>query len=191
MSCDESLTVSFAPACSALKKPAGFQNFGYIGTISDLASVTYATGAIAALTFTGTKVLTKFATNERQVMAPTPINDRGEGGFSTITHTVNLPIYFDTQAELNAAETVIQADKLFVILPTSDMKFRCYGLAGVPYDIKNFGLNNSGGEDAPGQVLNDVTRLNLVLTGEMLNLPQFFLDTDYATSLALLEGYLT
>ena len=64
MACAESLTYTFAPACTALKKPGGFQNFGYIGAISDVSSVTYATGAIEAFAFAATKVLTKFTTKE-------------------------------------------------------------------------------------------------------------------------------
>lgn len=192
MACPESLTTGFNPSCAALKKVGGFSNFGYIGTISDLSSVTLATGTITTLAFDSTKVLTRFNTKERQITAPSPINDRGEGNFTTVTHTMNLPIYFDTQAELNALEVVLQAERLFVILPTADKKFRVYGLVNTTtYDFENFGLRVSGGEDNAGQNLQDTSRINVTLTGEMPNLPCYFLDTDYATTLAKLQGYLT
>ena len=191
MACAESLTVSFAPACSALKKPGGFQNFGYIGSVSDLATVTYATGAISAFTWDSTKVLTKFTTKEFVVTAESPIVDEGEGNVALITHTVNLPIYFDTQAELNAIQTLIDADRLFVILPTINKQFRCFGLSSESWPFESFGLKVTGGADAPGQNLNDPSRFNLTLTGNMPNVPQFFLATDYATSLSALNGYLT
>ena len=190
MACAESLTVSFAPACTALKKPGGFQNFGYIGAISDVSSVTYATGAISALTFASTKVLTKFTTKEFVVTAPSPVVDEGEGNVALITHTVNLPIYWDTQAELDALQTLLDADRLFVILPTINKQLRVYGISSVTWPFQSFGLKVTGGEDSPGQNLNDPARMNLTLTGNMPNIPQLFLDTDYNTSLALLESYL-
>ena len=191
MACAESLTVSFAPACTALKKPGGFQNFGYIGSISDLSSVTYATGAISALSWDSAKVLTKFTTKEFVVTAESPVVDEGEGNVALITHTVNLPIYFDTQAELEAAQTLLDADRLFVILPTINKQFRVYGISATDWPFESFGLKVTGGADAPGQNLNDPSRLNLTMTGNMPNIPQFFLDTDYSTTLTLLEGYLT
>ena len=192
MACAESLTVSFAPACSALKKPGGFQNFGFIGATSDLSGVTYdsGSGAIEAFTFASTKVLTKFTTKEFVVTAPSPVVDEGEGNVALITHTVNLPIYWDTQAELDALQTLLDADRLFVILPTINKQLRVYGISSVTWPFQSFGLKVTGGEDSPGQNLNDPARMNLTLTGNMPNIPQLFLDTDYDTSLALLEGYL-
>jgi len=192
MACAESLTVSFAPACSALKKPGGFQNFGFIGATSDLSGVTYdsGSGAIDAFTFASTKVLTKFTTKEFVVTAPSPVVDEGEGNVALITHTVNLPIYWDTQAELDALQTLLDADRLFVILPTINKQLRVYGISSVTWPFQSFGLKVTGGEDSPGQNLNDPARMNLTLTGNMPNIPQLFLDTDYDTSLALLEGYL-
>lgn len=192
MACAESLTVSFAPNCSALKKTGGFANFGYIGTISDLSGITVASGAISALAWDADKVLTKFTTKERSVTAESPIEDEGEGNVTLVNHTVNLPIYFDTQAELTAIDTILQSDRLFVILPTSNKQFRAYGLVNdlTNYDFENFGLKVSGGSDAPGQNLNDPSRMNLVLSGQMPNVPPFFLSTDYTATLALLEDYL-
>jgi hypothetical protein len=191
MACLESLTTGFNPTCAALKKVAGFANFGYIGTISDLASVSYAVTGVDALTLDSTKVLVKFITKERQVTAESPINDRGEGNFTTITHTVELPIYFNTQAEIELLNVLLDKDRLFVILPTASKQFRVYGLANTGQDFENFGLKVSGGADAAGKELQDQSRINLTLTGEMLTLPIYFFDTDYATSLATLEGYLT
>jgi len=191
MACLESLTTGFNPTCTALKKVAGFANFGYIGTISDLASVSYAVTGVDALTFDASKVLVKFITKERQVTAESPINDRGEGNFTTITHTVELPIYFNTQAEIDLINGLLDKDRLYVILPTASKQFRVYGLANTGQDFENFGLKVSGGADAAGKELQDQSRINLTLTGEMLTLPLYFLDTDYATTLALLEGYLT
>lgn len=193
MACAESLTVSFAPACTALKKPGGFQNFGFIGATSDLSGVTYdsGSGAIEAFTFASTKVLTKFTTKEFVVTAPSPVVDEGEGNVALITHTVNLPIYWDTQAELDALQTLLDADRLFVILPTINKQLRVYGISSVTWPFQSFGLKVTGGEDSPGQNLNDPARMNLTLTGNMPNIPQLFLDTDYDTSLGLLEGYLT
>ena len=192
MACAESLTVSFAPACTALKKPGGFQNFGYIGAISDLASITYATGAIESLTWDSAKVLTKFTTKEFVVTAESPVVDEGEGNVALITHTVNLPIYFDTQAELEAAQTLLDADRLFVILPTINKQFRCYGISSEDWPFESFGLKVTGGADAPGQNLNDPSRLNLTMTGNMPNIPQFFIASGgtYAASETELESYL-
>ena len=193
MACAESLTVSFAPACTALKKPGGFQNFGFIGATSDLSGVTYdsGSGAIEAFTFAATKVLTKFTTKEFVVTAPSPVVDEGEGNVALITHTVNIPIYWDTQAELDALQTLLDADRLFVVLPTINKQLRVYGISSVTWPFQSFGLKVSGGEDSPGQNLNDPARMNLTLTGNMPNIPQLFLDTNYDTSLGLLEGYLT
>jgi hypothetical protein len=117
--------------------------------------------------------------------------DEGEGNVALITHTVNLPIYWDTQAELNALQTLLDADRLFVILPTINKQFRAYGISSTEWPFQSFGLKVTGGEDSPGQNLNDPARMNLTLTGNMPNIPQLVLDTDYATTLALLEGYLT
>ena len=192
MACAESLTVSFAPACTALKKPGGFQNFGYIGAISDLASITYATGAIESLTWDSAKVLTKFTTKEFVVTAESPVVDEGEGNVALITHTVNLPIYFDTQAELEAAQTLLDADRLFVILPTINKQFRVYGISSTDWPFESFGLKVTGGADAPGQNLNDPSRLNLTMTGNMPNIPQFFIASggSYSASETELESYL-
>ena len=194
MACAESLTYTFAPACTALKKPGGFQNFGYIGAISDVSAVTYATGAISALTFAATKVLTKFTTKEFVVTAPSPVVDEAEGNVALITHTVNLPIYWDTQAELNALQTLLDADRLFVILPTINKQLRVYGISSVDWPFQSFGLKVTGGEDSPGQNLNDPARMNLTLTGNMPNIPQTFLTgsptPNYDDSITALEGYL-
>lgn len=193
MACAESLSVDLSPACSALKKAAGFANFGYIFTVDDISAVGLSTGTITSFTFKSGKQLVKFQTKERTTTAESPVLSEGESNVALITHTVNLALYFDTQVELNAIQTILDADRLAVVLPTANKQFRVYGIAtdSTLYDFANFGLQVTGGADAPGQNLNDPSRINLVLTGDVPNLPAFMLDTDYATTLALLEGYMT
>lgn len=193
MACAESLTTSFTPSCSAIKKVGGFQNFGYLLTVDDLASISVTTGNIDSLTFDSSKVAIKFTTKEKTVTAESPILDEGEGNITLVTHTVNLPIYFDTQAELNEADVILQSDRVAAILPTANNQFRVYGLTNdtTNYNFENFGMKVTGGADAPGQNLNDVSRLNITLTGNMPNLPCFFGVGTFATDLATLDGYLT
>lgn len=193
MACAESLTTDLAPACSAIKKAAGFANFGYIFTIDDISAVSVNSGTISAFTFKSGKEAIKFTTKQRTTTAESPVLSEGESNVALITHTVNLALYFDTQAEINAIQSILDADRLAVVLPTANKQFRVYGIAtdSTLYDFANFGLQVTGGADAPGQNLNDPSRINLVLTGDVPNIPAFMEDTDYATTLALLEGYLT
>ena len=189
--CTESLSTSFAPTCAAIKKPGGFKSYGYIGTISDLASITRGATGITAFTMAASKKLIKFQTKDFQVDAPSPINPRTEGsGFVSYQHLVNLPLYFSTEAELEAAQTLIEVEKLFIVLATSDQNFRAYGIAQAGYDFKDFGMMSNGGTDNSGKALGDVSRLDLIFAGTLPNAAGYVLDTDYATTKAMLEALL-
>ena len=189
--CTESLTIGFAPTCAAIKKPGGFKSYGYIGTISDLAEVTRGGTGITAFAMEAGKNLIKFQTKDFQVDAPSPFNPRTEGsGFVSYQHVVNLPIYFSTEAELEAAQTLIEVEKLFIVLVTSDQKFRAYGISQASYDFKDFGIMSNGGTDNPGKALGDVSRLDTIFSGTLPNAAGYVLDTDYATTKAMLEALL-
>ena len=189
--CTESLTLGFAPTCAAIKKPGGFKSYGYIGTISDLEEITRGVTGVTAFTMGAGKKLIKFQTKDFQVDAPSPINPRTEGsGFVSYQHLVNLPLYFSTEAELEAAQTLIEVEKLFMVLLTSDQKFRAYGISEASYDFKDFGMMSNGGTDNSGKALGDVSRLDLIFAGTMPNAAGYVLDTDYATTKAMLEALL-
>ena len=189
--CSESLTTSFAPTCAAIKKPGGFKSYGYIGTISDLEEITRGITGITALSMAAGKKLIKFQTKDFQVDAPSPINPRSEGsGFVSYQHLVNLPIYFNTEAELEAAQTLIEVEKLFIVLATSSQSFRAYGICEIGYDFKDFGLMSNGGTDNSGKALGDVSRLDLIFSGTLPNAAGYVMDTDFATTKAMLEALL-
>lgn len=88
----------------------------------------------------------------------------------------------DSQATLNLLDET-KGGSFLIVVVTNNQKIRVFGVDG--------GLDLSALTEASGQVFTDDNSANLTFSGVADELAPFFLDTDYATSIALLESYLT
>src|SRR5690349_10476203 len=105
-------------SCLAIKKPGGLDKRIYLGAIGDLASVTIGTGnAITALTFADDKGFVKMVGRKEKNSAGSDI-EAGEN-FTLRNQNVNLAVYYETAADLQAIDNIIDNEALFAIVETN------------------------------------------------------------------------
>jgi len=190
--CTTSLTTGLAGDCAAVKKAGGVNKSIYVGSIKDLTSVTFTSGAITGLTFAASKVLVKLTGRMEKNTASEPIAAEGEGNVNIYTHTVQPVLYHATQAERTAIEELFALDQAFFIVPMRSGQIVCYGISNDADTLQDYGLKLSEGDDAVGVALNDMNAQTATFAGSMLHKAIIFGEANtYAENITTLDGYLT
>ncbi len=168
------LTVSLAPACSALQKSGGLDLRVWIALLADITSKTDGTGnSITAVTFAASK---GFITARGKRYKNNSVMALAVGENKNLrTQAINLVLYYDTAAELAAIETLLDAEGVCVFVETNSGQIEAWGMnLGLNYD--NFGLKASALDGGSGTALLDPNVFTLGLTGDMENLQLIFND---------------
>lgn len=173
-------------SCLAIKKAGGLDKRIYLGAIGDLASVTIGTGnAITGMTFAATKGLVKMSGRKEKNSAGSDI-EAGQN-FTLRNQNVNLAVYYETAADLQAIDNIIDNEALFAIVETNAGSLEVFGINKVNFD--NYGLRVSGNPGTSGLLLNDSTAFAMVLSGGFTNLQlQYNPGTALATNIAALDA---
>lgn len=159
----------------------GLKNRVYVGNSRDLVGTSLTDGYVSALDFAGTAVkgLYEFFAPKQSHSAGVEIT-RNEGGVPSFLHTVNLRVFTPTPLDIETIEELSKSD-VFAIVEISDGRFQLYGV--------DLGLNLTAGSQNTGGAPDADTRTTLTLTSLEPAMPKWFLATDYATTLALLNSY--
>lgn len=186
MACVDSLIKGVQADCNATKKVGGLGKRIYIGTVDDLASVTFGTGnIITGITFEADKGLVQFIGRIDKNSAGTEI-EQGEN-FNTRTHTVNMAVYYSTGAQLEAIDQLIDQEGVFAIVETRAGGLEVYGINKPNYE--GYGLTVTAAPGTTGVLLNDSTAMNIALTGGFKNLQMFYAPAvALATNIAALDA---
>lgn len=153
----------------------------WIGNIDDLATAidTSSTSAISSLSFNQYKGLYRFDLLSDSIDAGfSPIVNPGAG--KAFNHTVSIKFPVKSQAIANIVNDLLVAD-IFCVVQDNNKTFKIYGGTD--------GLEVSEGSQASGFTATDDASLTYTFTGPDLYIPIQFLDTDFATTKATLEGY--
>lgn len=183
---------NLAASCDAVKKVGGVKSRFWIGQKPDIASLTFGTnGEVTAMTLTGGKKLGKFEGMQFKNTAGTETTPNETRNLFNQTFTGIL--FYKTQAELEAIETLLIGDRYFVIYETEAGQLKVKGIDKNPFlatDLgANRGLNISAGTGSEGTVLADTTGVTVTMTGEMYNFDKLYKPaTAIATVIAELDA---
>jgi hypothetical protein len=183
------LTKGINPNCEATRKPGGLNKRVYVGLLSDLASVTFGTGNIvSALSFIEDTGLVKFI-GKREKHNTAMTLEVGEN-FNLRNHAVNLVAYYNTSAELEALDQLIDVEGAFMIAETNSGEIEVWGM-NIGSNFANFGLKASAIEGGSGTAIVDSNIYTLSMTGNHENLQAYFKSSPSATlaeNLAILDA---
>ena len=183
------LTKGINPNCEATRKPGGLNKRVYVGLLSDLASVTFGTGNIVtALSFNANAGLVKFI-GKREKHNTAMTLEVGEN-FNLRNHAVNLVAYYNTSAELEALDQLIDVEGAFMIAETNSGEIEVWGM-NIGSNFANFGLKASAIEGGSGTAIVDSNIYTLSMTGNHENLQAYFKSSPSATlaeNLAILDA---
>jgi hypothetical protein len=161
----------------------------YVGLLSDLASVTFGTGNIvSALSFNDGAGLVKFI-GKREKHNTAMTLEVGEN-FNLRNHAVNLVAYYNTSAELEALDQLIDVEGAFMIAETNSGEIEVWGM-NIGSNFANFGLKASAIEGGSGTAIVDSNIYTLSMTGNHENLQAYFKSSPSATlaeNLAILDA---
>lgn len=179
MGCGSLTNIEFS--CDDRKNSAGLKSFGYVGFKEDFTFTKAIDGSITALSFVVTKQLYKFSVPQKANDAGYELQLADATGNPSYKLSVNGQFSAAEQASLNSIDDIIFATDLVFIMPSNGEKFYVYGI--------NNGMSVETGTQTSGKTGADNNLHQLGFTGEDNVIPPEFIDTDYETSLALLEGY--
>lgn len=186
--CDNGLTV-LDPSCDALRKKGGFDKRFWIGSVNDLASVTYGTDQeVTAFTFNATKGFKTF-TGKKLKHGATHGIEVGENNTSR-TQNFNAVLYARSGAERAALENLIDAEDVFVVAEGNHGLLEVYGInKGANSQFDNYGLKVTTAEKNDGALLNDDTSAKLTFSGEFENWNLVYAEGEtLADSIAVIVG---
>lgn len=185
MACVDSLVLGVQADCNATKKVGGLSKRIYIGTLDDLASVTFGTGnIITAITFESGKGLVQFVGKKEKNSAGSDI-EAGEN-FNTRNHNVNLSIYYSTGLQLQSIDQLIDQEGVFAIVETNAGGLEVFGINRINFAA--YGLKVTANPGSSGVLLNDSTAFAMVLSGGHTNLQmQYNPSVALATNIAALD----
>jgi hypothetical protein len=165
------------------KTNGGIKTYVWAFNLSDLSTPidVGSPNPISSLSFSYGKGLLKLQAFKKSFDAGhTPIKDAA--GRRSYNHSVTTKLYSDSSQEDLAIDELIKASELVFIVPTLAKEFKIYGgQNGCEYDSGQ----QTQGFDNTADTSNNLT---FIAEGEEY-LPARFLNTDYATSLAILETY--
>lgn len=183
---------NLAATCDAVKKVGGVNARIWIGQKPDIASLTFGSnGEVTAMTLTSGKKLGKYE----------GIQYKNTAGFeaianetrNTFNQSVTAILFYKTQAELEAIETLLVSNRLFAIIETEAGQLKAYGIDKNPFNAAdlgpNRGLNLTASSATDGTVLADSTGVTITIGGEMFNPTKLYKPaTALATVIAELDA---
>lgn len=138
-------------------------------------------GYVTGLSFTGYDGLYLFDAGKFSHSATSPINVQAESGAVSFLQNVILRLQPDTPVELAVLADLLVATVGAIVL-TNNSEFRIYGALN--------GLTASEGTVSPtGRAQGEDTATTVTLVGEESLPYRILLQTDYATTLALVQAY--
>lgn len=179
MSCgiENGLTI----ACDDIRAIGGLKGRIWAVNLDDIASYTTdGNGYITAITFETYGGLYALNSRKQSHTAGYTAQIAGDGGNKFFQHDVGLKLYPNTPTEDAVLEDLLVGNFVF-IAESFNQEFFLYG--------KENGLESSEGSQSSGQVAASDIGHNMTFVGLEKALPKRVLDTDYATTLALLESY--
>lgn len=167
--CIETLAKGVQSSCASLIKVGGLDKRFYLGTVDDIATVTFGAAGINSvltLVFKEDKGLVQYsgdadghsATNQMEAGANVNIRN----------HIVNANLGIDNANDLGTLDDMLDKKRLFAIVETRAGQLEVYGLNKVNFD--SFGMKPTAIDLPTGVLLNDSTRATFTLTGGLTNL---------------------
>lgn len=188
MSCTE-LTRGINPNCDATRKAGGLNKRVYIGLLSDLTAVTFATGnMVTNFTFASGKGFIKFI-GKREKHNSVMALEVGEN-FSLRNHGLNLVAYYNNADELAALDALIDVEGIFMVVETNSGELEVWGM-NKSANFANFGLKASAVAGGSGTAIVDSNIYTMTFNGNHENLQLYFASvpgtSTLATDIAILE----
>lgn len=186
-----SLSNSITPDCAALKRPGGANKRVFLGSVTDLSSVTFDNTD----SYNATALAFKTGKQAIEVVGKKAKNTGGasfeEGENLTVrNHSVTVITYPKTAAHRKALDEIISQDQVFAVVERLDGEFELFGLSTANYE--SWGMKVTGGSYEIGIEVNDMNGYTLEFTGEMLNVPIVFGEgKTYAENVTDLVALLT
>lgn len=172
---------SITASCVDLRQVGGLKADLYVANRSDIVSYTTdINGYVTGITFVALAGLYKFGSKKNSHSAGYSIAVGGAGANTVVNHNVACKFFATTPTDDQVIEDMITADMVF-IMETKNLEFKLFGFDN--------GCTLSEGTQSSGQEGAADTTDTLTFLGEEKDLPKRVLDTDYATTKALLESY--
>lgn len=179
MSCG--ITDGISITCADLKRVGGVKKDAYLFNISDLSTYSFTNGYVSALNFILYAGLYKFSSRKQAHSGGWVPVVQDPGGNKFFQHDVILKLFSD-DPDADAIEEALLVSEVGIILETNNREFVLYG----PYN----GMEVTAGAQNTGQAPASDIAESFTFTGFEEVKPLRVLDTDYATTKALLETYL-
>ena len=160
------------PNCEATRKPGGLNKRLYIGLLSDLTAVSFGTGnLVTGLTFAANKGFVKVIGKKEKHNSVMAL-EAGEN-FNLRNHGINAVIYYNTPAELESLDALLDVEGAFIVAETNAGELEVWGM-NKGSNFANFGLKASSIEGGSGTVITDSNIYTLGMTGNHENLQLYF-----------------
>lgn len=167
------------PNCDATRKPGGLNKNLYFGLLSDLDAITFGSGnLVTGFTFKADKGFVKVI-GKREKHNTAMTLEAGEN-FSLRNHAVNAVIYYNTAAELEALDAIIDVEGAFIVAETNAGELEVWGV-NKGANFMNFGLKATSIEGGSGTAMTDSNIYTLGMTGNHENLQMIFKSTTEST----------
>lgn len=186
MACVDSLLTGIQAGCNAIKKVGGLAKRIYLGTVDDLASVTFGTGNIVtAITFKADKGLVQFVGKVDKNSAGSDI-EVGEN-VNTRNQTLSMSVYYETGLDLQSLDQLIDQEQVFAIVETRAGSLEVFGINIINFSA--YGLKVTANPGSSGVLINDSTAFVPVLSGGFTNLQLIYNPSgSLATNIAALDA---
>jgi len=184
--CEYSLLVGVQASCNAVKKVGGLDKRIYVASVDDLSAVTIGTGnEVTAFTFKADKGFVKYVGKREKNSAGSDI-EVGEN-VNLRNQTVSMAVYYETKEDLAALDTLIDTERVFVVVETNPGSLEVFGINKVNFSA--YGLKVTANPGSSGLVLNDSTAFVPVLSGGFTNLQLLYNPgTALATNITALDA---
>lgn len=153
--------------CAAIQKKGGIKKRVWVGRLSDITYTTDGNGYVDAITLAAASPANKlYKYQGRKFKHNAQVEGVVGENFNSITHTVNLLLYYSTPAEKSAIEKLWVAEDVVVFTELEAGEIEVWGL--------DSGLNGSALSGNTGTNLQDSTALTVSLSGPQDSLPKSF-----------------
>lgn len=176
------ITTGVGLSCATRRAAAGgIKTRIWLFNVNEVDSLTTdGDGYVTAITFDAYKGLISF-TGDINANNATSDGTVTDGGNVSFPHTMVMTLFDVDPAAKTALEDLAHANGVGVIVETATERFELYGW---PLGMRVTSMPRSTGQSA-----NDSTARVVTLEGAQSALEKIVLDTDYATTKALLESY--
>lgn len=174
------ITTGFNFDCNSLKRVSGVRRL-WAFNIDDLSSAIDpdGTGYVTGLAFNGYDGLYEFESKKFSFQFSHALSV-GDGGAVSYTQTGIIRLFVDTPEEIAALSDLAVANVGFVVL-TNNNEFRIYGA--------NNGMTATEETGTTGRLQGEDTTDVITMTGNEILPYRVLLQTDFNTTLALVEAY--